>query len=128
MIVADTSALAAILLKEHDSHLYATALFGSSRTLIGAPTAFELRIVIERKLGYDLVETVDTLLAQAQIEIVAWTADHLALADEALRRFGGRPASLNYGDCMAYAVAKALDAPLLYRGNDFSRTDIRSAL
>lgn len=52
----------------------------------------------------------------------------MAIATDALRGFGGRPARLNFGDCMTYALAKSLDAPLLYKGNDFAATDIRSAL
>lgn len=57
-----------------------------------------------------------------------WTEEHVVLATDALVRFSGRPARLNYGDCMAYAVAKALDAPLLFKGDDLSHTDVRRAL
>ncbi len=128
MIVAETSALAAILFDEPEAERFLATLFASRRTVIGAPTAFELRVVVTRRKGAAFVHIVDTLLARSQIEIIAWDGDHLLLANEALRRYGGRPAKLNYGDCMAYAVARSLDAPLLYKGKDFAHTDIRSAL
>lgn len=70
---------------------------------------------------------IDTL----RIEISAWTRQHADIAAEAFLRFGrgrGHAAKLNFGDCMAYALAKSLDAPLLFKGDDFALTDIRSAL
>lgn len=128
MIVVDTSALAAILLSEGDSETYLAAIEQAASAKVGAPSAFELRLIVQRKLGPDYQSAAELLLAAARIEIVAWTAAMVPLATAALLRFGGRPARLNYGDCMSYALAKSLGAPLLYKGNDFARTDIRSAL
>lgn len=70
------------------------------------------------------------LLETLEIAILPWTIDHARLAAEAHLRFGrGRhSASLNYGDCMAYALAKSLNAPLLYKGDDFGNTDIMTVL
>lgn len=61
------------------------------------------------------------------IRIVPFEAAYVAIAQAALVTFGGRPAQLNYGDCMCYALAKSLDLPLLFKGNDFAHTDIRPA-
>ena len=71
------------------------------------------------------------LVAGSNIEVVSFSASHADAATEAYRRFGkgvGQPACLNYGDCFSYALARSLDVPLLYKGDDFARTDIRSAL
>lgn len=128
MIVVDTSALAAILFDEPDAFVYAAALFRSRQTVIGAPTAFELHTVMIRRKGPSYTARADALLARARIEILPWASDHVALAIHALRTFGGGPANLNYGDCMTYAVASHLHVPLLYKGDDFAHTDVRSAL
>lgn len=67
-------------------------------------------------------------LDDSVLEVVPWHDELLTIAHTALARFGGKPAQLNYGDCMSYALAKLLDAPLLYKGGDFALTDIRSAI
>ena len=71
----------------------------------------------------------DTLLESAQIELVPVTVEHLEAARRAWRRFGkgNHPAALNFGDCFAYALAKATGEPLLFKGEDFARTDIEAA-
>jgi ribonuclease VapC len=128
MIVVDTSALIAIVFNEPDAQQYLDALANADRVVIAAPSVLELRTVLCRKLGRDHMFDADALLALPSLEIADWTADDLGFATDALRRFGGRPASLNFGDCIVYALAKRLDAPLLYKGEDFARTDIRPAL
>ena len=128
MIVVDTSALIAITLNEPDADVYARVLADCPAIVIPTPTALELRSVLYRKLGVEYMFMADRLIQAETVIFVDWTETHLALATDALRRFGGRPARLNFGDCMVYAVAKAVDAPLLYKGEDFARTDIRSAL
>ncbi len=76
------------------------------------------------------LDVLDKVLNAPRIEVVAFDQRIFENAREAFDRFGrGRhPAKLNFGDCMAYAVAKAHDVPLLYKGDDFARTDIRAAL
>lgn len=128
MIVADASAFAAIIFNEADAQLYADALRDHAAIIVPAPTIFELRLVIHRRFGPNYTLRADTLLTAPSIQIVPWTETHVALAIEALQRFSGRPARLNFGDCMVYAVAKSLDLTLLYKGEDFARTDIRPAL
>lgn len=99
-------------------------------SLIGASTVLQFHMVApanRRELGVDAKH----LAASPHLIIEPWTTDLLGLAREAFTRFGkgqGHPARLNFGDWMSHALAKSLDAPLLYTGDDFARTDIRSAI
>lgn len=127
MIVADTSAIAAILFEEPEAPSFLQVIARADRVLFAAPSALELRIVLRRKAPGSEGRA-DAFLNRAVFDIVDWTEVHLGHAFDALTRFGGRPARLNFGDCMAYALAKSLDLPLLYKGMDFAQTDIRSAL
>lgn len=130
MIVVDTSALVAILRKEPEADVLARVIAAASRIVIGAPTKFEFLLVTAalRRAGGE--QDAINLLARIDAEVLEWTSEHADLAFGALMRFGkGRhPAALNFGDCMTYAVAKALNAPLLFKGGDFTKTDIVSAL
>lgn len=128
MIVADTSAFAAIIFREAEADSFIDVIERTSRVWVAAPTAFELQLVMLRKKGPSAVRAAQKLLVVPSIEIVPWERLHIALAVQALARFGGRPARLNFGDCIAYALAKSSDVPLLYKGQDFGNTDIRSAL
>jgi ribonuclease VapC len=128
VIVVDTSALYAIAFEEPEAAAFVQAILTAERAVIGAPTAFELQLVTVKRAGAGYLPVIQALLATAPIEIIAWSPDLVTVATDALRRFGGRPASLNYGDCMAYALAKSLNAPLLYKGGDFAATDVRSAI
>jgi len=78
------------------------------------------------RLGTEGIRDLDLFLATARIELVPFDATQARLAREAFRRFGkGRhPAGLNLGDCFSYALARAMNEPLLFKGNDFSRTDV----
>ena len=128
MIVVDASALVAIALDEPDANRFLQAIAGADEAIMPAPTALEVHLVLSRRFGPDDDRLTAPLLGHGVIRIVDWTEHHLTLAREAYTRFGGRPARLNFGDCIVYAVAKAIDTPLLYKGEDFARTDIRSAL
>ncbi len=129
MIVVDTSALIAILRAEPDAEVFIDALQASPRCVMAAPTQFEMLMVALGRRSEEGQAAADALLVEYQIEIIGWTHAHADLAIEAFRKFGkGRhKAALNFGDCMAYALAKSLDAPLLYKGNDFALTDLRAA-
>ena len=128
MIVVDTSALVAMLLNEPEARSFSDVIQTAGTAVVGAPSAFELQLVVQRRLGVGHQQAADILLDAPELEIVAWTPALVPIATEALRCFGGRPARLNFGDCMTYALARSLNAPLLYKGSDFARTDIRSAL
>jgi ribonuclease VapC len=128
VIVVDTSALVAIHFGEDDADVYATAIVRAERAIIGAATAFEFLLVTARKQGAGVTAEAEQLLRRQEFDIEAWTPDLVPVALDALRRFGGRPARLNFGDCLAYALAMARGLPLLYKGVDFSHTDVTNAL
>lgn len=126
MIAIDTSVLIATFTNEPDADRYRPILAGAA-CIIGAPTLFETHLVLRGK-GYPYtLEALDLWITEGDVAVVPFGHQHFLLARAAFDRFGrGRhPAGLNFGDCMAYAVAKAHDVPLLFKGNDFSRTDVR---
>jgi len=127
----DTSAILAIILNEQDSNLFKEALVGSD-PLMSTATRIELAHVVLRRLGPDGLAEVDGLLSDFGFRFVPLDEEQSTVALHALTAFGkGRgapPAVLNMGDTFSYALAKTRDLPLLYKGEDFARTDIRSAL
>lgn len=129
MIALDTSALVAMICREPEADRF-FELATSQRALIGCPTLLELRLVIVGRSPTKAADEAVELLAILDCERVEFGETHLHAAEQAFDRFGkGRhPASLNFGDCMAYAVAAVAGCPLLYKGADFARTDIRPAL
>lgn len=129
-MVIDTSALIAVLLGEPDAGRVVQAIEAGSPRLLSAANLLEASIVIESRKGEAGGRELDLLLYRGEIEVVAVEQDQAEAARAAWRRFGkGRhPAALNYGDCFAYALAKTRHLPLLFRGNDFSQTDIACVL
>ena len=125
MIAVDTSAIIAILRGEPEGEAFSEILVRQS-AVIGAPTKFEVLLVMARLYGSEGVQRATLFIGDLSLEILPWTNALADLAADALLRFGkGRhPAKLNFGDCMAYALAKSLDAPLLFKGDDFPRTDV----
>jgi ribonuclease VapC len=125
-MVIDTSAIIALLLDEPDAAGIAEALEAGSPRLLSAANLLETSMVIESRKGEAGGRELDLLIYRAGIEIVAVDQDQVEIARVAWRRFGrGRHrAALNYGDCFAYALAKARRLPLLYVGDDFSQTDV----
>lgn len=126
MIVVDTSALIAILDKEPDAALYAEAIAEADPPLISAATLLELNIVMINRHGVKAERMVDRLIQEARFQVESFTVQHAELAREAYARYGKgqQTAALNYGDCFSYALAKATGLPLLFKGPDFSKTDI----
>lgn len=129
-MIVDSSAFIAILFDEPDALAFATAIGNADVVVMGAPTLVETTLVAEGRTRDGMRDRLDTLLAKAEAEIVPFTAEHAILAREAWRRFGkGRhPAGLNLGDCFAYALAKARNEPLLFKGDDFAQTDVKAAI
>jgi ribonuclease VapC len=129
-MVVDTSVVVAILTGEADVKSLIHALDHAHSIQMSAASVFETAIVIEGRLGAKASKALDTWLRDTPVSVIAVTRDHVEAAREGFRRFGkGRhPASLNFGDCFSYGLAKALGEPLLFRGGDFAKTDIRSAL
>jgi ribonuclease VapC len=126
-MVIDTSAVLAILLDEPEADDIEMAIDADPVRLMSAASYLETAIVVESRLGEPGGREFDLLLHKAGIEIVAVTAEQADAARDAWRRFGrGRHlASLNFGDCFSYALASASGEPLLFKGDDFDKTDIQ---
>jgi ribonuclease VapC len=129
-MIVDTSALIAILAEEPDSEIYIQAISRAPRCRISAGTFVELSIVIEGQFGGEALRQCDALFRRVGIVIEPVTVEQAHTARQAYHDFGkGRhPAALNFGDCFAYALAKFVGEPLLFKGEDFEKTDIESAL
>jgi ribonuclease VapC len=129
-MVIDSSALIAILRREPEEQEFRNAIKLASSRLLSASTRVETGIVALGLAGEMGLEQADALLDTLRVETVPLSADHARLAIHAFRHFGkGRhPAGLNFGDCFSYALAKATGEPLLFKGDDFSQTDVRRAI
>lgn len=126
-MVIDSSALIAILSDESDAPALASAIALAVSCRMSAASLLETAIVIESRHGPAGGEKLDEFIQTAQISIEAVTVGQINIARTAFRRYGkgrGHPAGLNFGDCFSYALAKGLGEPLLFKGDDFSRTDI----
>ncbi len=129
MFALDSSAIVAIALGEPEEELFSN-LIGVHEALVGTPTLVEVHLVLSSKLD-DVGAFMREFVLPPKVHPVAFNLDMYKAAATAFDRYGkgqGHPAKLNFGDCMAYAVAKTHDAPLLYKGTDFNLTDIRTAL
>ncbi len=127
MIAVDTSALIAILLKEPEAGRCLDAIVAEAQILLSAGTAAETLIVATRRgLGVEMGEMISTFGFQI-VSVTAATAERIGKAYSVWGK-GVHPASLNFGDCFAYDVAKQYGCPLLFVGRDFSKTDLESVL
>jgi ribonuclease VapC len=128
-MVIDSSALVAIVLQEPDASIYYAAIANSAVRLLSAATFVEASLVLLRRLTTGATAALDSLIGHLKIEVISVDHRQALLAREAFQRFGkGRhPADLNFGDCFSYALAKQTGEPLLYKGVDFSQTDITVA-
>ena len=127
MIAVDTSALVAVVLGEEDAERHLAEL-QRNVTRLSSVAFVEASIVVHARQGPDAERDLGLLVEGTIDELVPVDLDQARAAISAWRRFGkGRhPASLNFGDCFSYAVARTSDLPLLYKGDDFSQTDVRS--
>ena len=130
-MILDSSAIIAVLTREPDAQTFADAIDVAEICNVSAATYLEAAIVIDAKREPFASRKFDDFFSKASVAIVPVDAAQARIAREAYRDFGrgsGHPARLNFGDCFAYALAKAADEPLLYKGKDFSHTDVKSAL
>ena len=129
-MILDSSSLVAILAEEPEAELYIQAISRAPRCRISAGNFIELSIVIESQFDIEVVQQCDALFRRIGIVIEPVTVEQAHLARQAFHDFGrGRhPQGLNFGDCFAYALAKVTGEPLLFKGNDFKKTDIVPAL
>jgi ribonuclease VapC len=130
-MVIDTSAMVALLRDEPEAQAILDALIAPVAAVISTVTLLEARTVLLGRFGPAMLQGLEDLLADLRPEVEPFDAEQSRLAFAAYRRFGkgfGHPARLNLCDCAAYALATSLDLPLLFKGDDFRRTDVRAAL
>jgi ribonuclease VapC len=128
-VILDTSALVAILFQEPEAEDFARLILAADICRLSVANHLELAIVLERQARPDAARQAEAFLRAAAIVVEPVTLQQGALARQAYYDFGrGRHrARLNFGDCFAYALAKAMDEPLLFKGRDFAQTDVRVA-
>jgi len=129
-MIVDSSAVVAILRREPDARTLFESIKSAPSVSMSTATFFETAIVIDSRRDPVTSRTLDQFCTDANIQFVAVDEKQMRIAREAYRDFGkgsGHPAGLNFGDCFAYALAKAMGEPLLYKGTDFGQTDVTSA-
>ncbi len=130
-MVIDTSALIAIMSDEPERRSFNELIEKSAHTCISAANLLETRIILFARFDDSATLALDAFFQKSGTTVMEVSPRIADIAFDAYRRFGkgtGHGAALNYGDCFSYALAKYLDAPLLFKGGDFSRTDIVSAM
>ena len=129
-MVIDTSALVAILQDEPERQAFNEAIETAERCVMSAASFVETSMVIESRYGPDGIRALDLFISRAKIELASVDDDQAYIARDAFRHYGkGRHrAGLNFGDCFAYALAKTSGESLLFKGTDFSLTDIQRVL
>jgi ribonuclease VapC len=130
-MVIDTSAIFAAIAGEPDARIYRDAIKNAPTRLISAVTMLETRLVVFARLGEIAIVVLDELIDRAGIIVVPFDKPLVDAAFDAFRRYGkgqGNPAQLNIVDCAAYALARSRGLTLLFKGDDFARTDVASAI
>ncbi len=129
-MVIDTSAVLAILFGEEDSERFATAIDADPTRIMSSASVLEASVVASARKGPSGEREMDILLLRAGIEIIAFNEEQLRVARHAFREYGkGRhPAGLNFGDCFSYALSRTSGEPLLFKGDDFTKTDVISCM
>ena len=129
MIAVDTSAILAVALDEPDARRFVGPLAGAP-CLVGWPTLFEVYLVLHGQGKFKGLEVTERWRVRSNVTTVAFDESLYRHARNAFVLYGKgfHPAKLNFGDCMSYALAKREDIPLLFKGNDFARTDVTPAL
>ena len=130
-MILDTSAIIAILRNETEAPVFAKAVEEAAQRRISAVNYVEAAAVIDGSRDPIASRRFDDLLREAQVAVEPVTEAQARIARQAYRDFGkgsGHPAGLNFGDCFAYALAKARNESLLFKGDDFSQTDVADAL
>jgi ribonuclease VapC len=129
-VILDTSVLIAILRMEAEAPEFARIIDCAGQSRLSAVSYVEAAVVIDSSKDPIASRRFDELIEEAQIMIEPVTESQAQIARQAYRDFGkpsGHPAKLNFGDCFSYALAKAKGEPLVFKGKDFSCTDVRPA-
>jgi ribonuclease VapC len=128
-VIIDASAVVAVLFNEPDAKQYADAIAFAPHKSMSALNWLEAAMAVDRRGGERARADFARFFERSGIEIVAVTPEHAALARQAFRTWGrGQPGGLNMGDCIAYALSRSTGRKLLFKGDDFPRTDIEPAL
>jgi ribonuclease VapC len=130
-MIIDSSAVLSILLAEPDAKIYAEAIAAANQKVMAAPTYLELCMVFCGRRQHESIEFVEQFIQRAGISIRPFGQQAAALAARAFLVYGkgrGHPAQLNFGDCISYAMSKVEAMPLLFKGEDFSHTDVEHAI
>ena len=128
-LVVDTSALMALLLQEAEAEALLDRAARSESVLLSAATRLELTLVAEGSRFNSTSADLEALLSNLRVQVMPFNTDHMRWALHGWRHYGkGRhKAALNMGDCFSYGLAMAMDAPLLFKGEDFQFTDVKVA-
>lgn len=129
-MIVDTSAIIAIVTGEPEGPGFAERIAAADTCSISAGSRIEATVVLVRRFPHVAAEKLDDLLRDANIAVAPVTAEQAAIGVAAYRRYGRgsqHDADLNFGDCFAYALSKATGEPLLFKGDDFARTDVAVA-
>lgn len=128
-MILDSSAIVSLICREPGHAQLIDKIAATKQLLVGAPTLAETELVLTIKLGYDAGALVEQFLAETQTLVLPFSREHVSVFLEAFLRYGkGRhPARLNMGDCFTYATAKIARRPVLFVGDDFSKTDLTAA-
>lgn len=130
-MIVDTSAIVAILRNEPDAGLFANAIAAARIRRVSAVNYVEAAAVIDASRDPIASRRFDDFFREASFSVETVTAEQARIAREAYKDFGkgsGHPAQLNFGDCFAYALAKAMSEPILFKGQDFKHTDLTCVL
>jgi ribonuclease VapC len=130
-MVVDSSAVIAWIQAEPEADVIMGAIVNAPLLFMSAFNVFETKAVLSRRFPGAGFNKFEVFLRDLDVHILAFDANQAAIAFEAYQRFGrgsGHPAQLNLGDCAAYALARSLNLPLLFKGEDFIHTDIQSVL
>jgi ribonuclease VapC len=129
-MIVDASALLAVLFEEPDADMFNRAISDELEDLLISPINFVEAAIRADKRGMESSKALDEIVRVSGLKIAAITIHQTRLAREAYQRFGkgNHPAKLNLGDCFAYALSKARGEPLLFKGDDFRKTDVEAAL
>ena len=130
-MIIDSSAIVAIIQGEPEAERFKALIGHAERRCLSAASYLEIGIAVDRWRDHGLSRRVDEFIHAAGLTIEPLTEAQARIAREAYRDYGrgsGHPAGLNFGDCCAYALARDKNEPLLFKGDDFGHTDIRSAL
>ncbi|NBB64122.1 PIN domain-containing protein [Pseudomonas sp. ODNR1LW] len=125
-MVIDTSAFVAIVLREPEAAAFDERIRSATTRHVSVATWVELAAVLTSRLGVDARPVLERLEDEYRLDLVPVDLEQMRIAADAMVRFGKgrRPARLNYGDCFAYALSRARGEPLLFKGEDFSKTDV----